>query len=130
MTLGDFNEESEKPAFIYKANPLVPRSYQIFLYKDEKNDYEPVGEYTVLDQDEEQELSDSRISNLVMIMNGRSRTLDLKSLTKQRILFNMVPSTSHDKDLKVMFRSQESCGGVSQENALLVIEKGLFDEFT
>lgn len=127
MNLGDFNEESEKPEFIYKKNPLVPHSYQIFQFKDEKRNYEPVGTYTLLDLEEDEELTEKRVMNLIAVMNERKRTIDLKTLTNTRILFTMIQMKPEDTDQKVIFRSYDG-SGVSKENAILVIEKGVLHE--
>ncbi|MFN3700669.1 MAG: hypothetical protein ACK4VI_04000 [Alphaproteobacteria bacterium] len=127
MNPEDFNEESHKPEFIAKPNPLIERSFQIFQYRAEKADYELVGSYTVLDLQEESELSEKRVANLMAVMNQRKRTMDLKSLTKTRILFTIIPMKPDDTDQKVIFRTHDG-SGVSKENAILVIEKGVFHE--
>ena len=128
MTLGDFNEESEKPEFIYRAKPHVARSYFIYQFKDDKGDYEPVGDYTVLDLEEEPELSEKRIANLMSALNKKKRSLNLSSLTNARILFNIIPRKPEDTHQKVIFRTYDGTG-VSSENAIMVIEKEVFDEY-
>jgi len=127
MNLGDFNEESVKPEFIYKKNPLVPHSYQIFQFKDEKSNYEPVGEYTLLDLEESEELTEKRVMNLIAVMNQRKRTIDLSSLTNARTLYTMVEMKHEDTDQKIIFRTHDGAG-VSKENAILVIDRGVFHE--
>lgn len=127
MNLGDFNEESEKPEFIYKKNPFIPHSYQIFQYKGEKSNYEPVGDYNLLDLDESEELTEKRVMNLIAVMNQRKRTIDLSSLTNARTLYTMVEMKPEDTDQKIIFRTHDGAG-VSKENAILVIEKGVFHE--
>jgi len=129
MDIKNFNEESEKPEFITRANPLVSRSYQICQFKPEKGDYEPVGSYTVLDLNESQELTEGTLVNLMALMNGRKRRVNLKGLTNTRILFNIIPDSLDEKDHKVIFRSHDGAG-VSIENAIMIIEKGVFDGFT
>lgn len=129
MGLNDFNEESEKPEFIQKASPVSERSFQIFQFQDDKNDYEPIGEYTVLDLDEPAELTETRLLNLLSVMNKRSRTFDLSELTQSRILFNVIPVKPDDLNEKVIFRTYTG-DGVSKENAMLTVKKGVFDEFS
>lgn len=125
----NFNIESEKPQFIYKRNPLVAHAFQIFMFKDDKGDYEPVGEYTLLDMSESLDLTEKTVMNLITSLNGRSRFIDLRNLTSERLLFNIV----HNKDTEesdfvtIMLRSHDG-KGVSKENAVLKIEKGVFDE--
>lgn len=128
MNLGDFNEESEKPEFIYKKNPLVPHSYQIFQFKDEKSNYEPVGDYTLLDLEEAEELTEKRVMNVIAVLNERKRTVNLSSLTNTRILFTLVPMRPEDMHQKIILRTHDGAG-VSKENAILVIEKGVFDDY-
>jgi len=122
-----FNEESEKPEFIYKPNPLVEHSYQIFQYKQDKGEYEPIGEYVVLDASEDTEITEKKMTNLVSIMNGKRNLVDFTNLTKKRILFNILPETPESKEQKVIFRTYDG-EGVSKENAVLTIEKGVFNE--
>ncbi len=129
MGLNNFNEESEKPEFIHKPSPVSERSFQIFQFHGDKNDYEPIGEYTVLDLDEKPELTETRLMNLLSIMNQRSRTFDLCELTQSRILFNIIPSKPDDINEKVIFRTYTG-DGVSKENAMLTVKKGVFDEFS
>ena len=127
MKSSSFNEQSEKPKFIYKPNPLVARAYQIFEFKDGKNAYVPIGDYTVLDTTEEPEITDKRLFNIVGIMNEKKNLIDFKNLTAKRILFNIIPSTPESKQDKVIFRTYDG-KGVSKENAVLTIEKGVFHE--
>lgn len=127
MRSEDFNEESDHPEFIYKLNPLTERAYQIFQFKPDKGDYEPIGEYTVLDLDEESELSEKRVMNLISVMNQRKRTIDLSSLTNTRILYSIVPIKPEDTDQKIIFRTYDGAG-VSKENAILVIDRGVINE--
>ena len=127
MAIGDFNEESEKPEFIYRKKPDVERSYFICQFKDERHDYEPVGDYTVLDLDEEAELSETRIMTVISVLNEKRRKPDLSSLTNTRILFNIIPRKPEDTDQKIILRTHDGTG-VSKENAIIVIDKDVFDE--
>ena len=126
MTL-NFNEQSEKPRFTYKRNPLVSTSFQIFEWKEEKTGYEPVGEYTLIDTTEASDITEKKLINLMAIMNERHKLIDFKDLTKQRILFTLVPTTPESETQKVVFRTYDG-SGVSKENAVLILEKGVFHE--
>ncbi len=128
MSIKDFKEESERPEFITRPSPVTARSYQICQFKENKGDYEPVGSYTVLELTEAKELTESRLVNLMALMNGRKRTLNLSNLTKARILYTIVPDSPDETDHKVIFRSHDGAG-TSIENAIMVIEKGVFDGF-
>ena len=123
----DFNEESTKPKFIYKRNPLVAHAFQVFMFKDLKNDYEPVGEYTLLDMDEDLELTEKKVMNIISILNGKKDLMDLGNLTKKRILFNIVEKKSEADPTKIIFRDHDG-SGPSVENAVLVLEKGVLHD--
>ena len=123
----DFNTESEKPQFMYKRNPLVEHAFQIFMFKEDKDDYEPVGEYTLLDLTEDLELTEKKIINIISLLNGRQNIMDLGNLTKTQVLFTIVPKNSEEDPTKIIFRNHDG-SGPSEENAVLVLEKGVLDE--
>lgn len=127
MRPDDFNEESEKPEFIYQKKPDVERSYFISQYKPDKGDYEPIGDYTVLDLEETLELTEKRLMNLMAVMNKRKRTIDLSTLTNSRILYTIISMKPEDTDQKIIFRAHDGTG-VSQENAILVLDRGVIHE--
>lgn len=125
----NFNIESEKPPFIYKRNPLVKHAFQIFQWKEEKRDYEPVGDYTLIDMEEDPELTEKTVMNIVTSLNGRTdRILNLKNLTSERLLYNIVDNKDAEESnlVTIMLRTHDGMG-VSKENAVLKIEKGVFD---
>ena len=122
----NFNEQSENPRFIYKHNPLVERSFQIFEYKEKKNTYEPVGDYTLIDDKEDIDITEKKVINLISIMNGRRNLIDFSNLTQERILFNILPEKETNQE-KIIFRTYNG-SDVSKENAILTIEKGVFHE--
>jgi hypothetical protein len=123
----NFNIESEKPQFIYKRNPLVKHAFQIFMFKDEKGDYEPVGDYTLLDMSEALDLTEKKVINIITLLNGRDNTMDLRNLTQSGFLFNIVPKVSEDDPTKIILRSKDA-SGTSVENAVMILEKGVFHE--
>ncbi len=122
-----FNDQGEKPRFIYKRNPLTENAFQIFEFKEEKSDYEPVGDYTLIDLDEDAEITEKKVMNLVTLMNGKKNLIDFTSLTSERILFNVVNESTEDEAQKVIFRTFDG-EGVSKENAVLNLEKGVFED--
>ncbi|MBX2834434.1 MAG: hypothetical protein KTR28_05640 [Micavibrio sp.] len=124
----DFNENT-KPQFMYRHNPLIEHAYDIFEFKDNKGEYEPVGEYTLLDTSENPELTEKKVINLISILNGRKRLIDVTNLTNTRILFNIVPKQSEDEPTKIIFREHDG-NGTSKENAMLVLEKGVLNDDT
>lgn len=125
-----FSEKGEKPRYIHKRNPLVEHAYQIFEFKDYKGKngaYEPVGDYTVLDTSEDPELTEKRVMNIVTLMNGKKDLMDLKNMTDTRLLFNVIPRTNDTDPSKIVFRTYDG-DGVSTENAILVLEKGVLND--
>ena len=126
----DFNDKGEKPRFIHKRNPLVENAYQVFEFKDYKGVngiYEPVGDYTVLDTNEDPALTEKKVINLLQIMNGKKELMDLKDMTETRLLYNVLPRQNDTDPSKIIFRTYDG-EGVSTENAMLVLERGIFDE--
>ncbi len=123
----NFNQESEKPRFIYKRNPLIAHSFQIFEYRADKEDYEPFGDYTLIDMNEPIDITEKKVMNLVTIMNGRQNLIDFQNLTKERVLYNIIGKNDAANGQKVVFRTYDG-SGVSKENAVLTIEKGVFED--
>ncbi|MCB1651414.1 MAG: hypothetical protein KDI46_05110 [Alphaproteobacteria bacterium] len=122
-----FNDSGEKPRFIYKRNPLIAHAFQIFMYKDEKGAYEPVGEYTLLDTTEDLEITEKTVMNIISLLNGRENLIKIDSLTENKLLFNIVPKTDENDPTKIIFRTHDG-KGVSTENAVLILEKGVLHE--
>jgi len=123
----EFNEESEKPRFIYKRNPLVEHAFQIFEFKEEKNEYEPVGEYTQIDTTQEPDITEKNVMNLITLLNGKTKLIDLTNLTSGRLLYTIIDDTQESEVTTIMLRVLDG-EGVSKENAVFKIEKGVFDD--
>jgi hypothetical protein len=86
-----------------------------------------VGDYTLIETSEPIDITEKKLTNLVTIMNGKRALIDFTNLTKQRVLFNIIPIGPESNHQKVIFRTHDG-KGVSQENAVLTIEKGVFHE--
>lgn len=125
MSLG-FNQNSQKSRFIFKANPVNPMAYQIFENKRSTANYEPVGQYLVLDQTEEKSLTEKKLVNLIGLMNGREKVIDLSAEVESRLLYHVVPRKVDSDATKIVFRAYDG-RGISKENAILEIERGVFD---
>ena len=128
----DFNEKSEKPVFIYKPHPEVEGAFQIFGFFDDLQDYDHVGEYVPVDEDISSELTEKITENLIALLNDREEQMfNFGNLTNGRLLFNIVDNKKDDPDdnkyFKIMFRTFDG-KGVSEENAVFKIEKGVFYE--
>lgn len=124
-----FKDKGEKPRFMYKKNPLAPHSYQIFEFKPYKNaaGYEPVGEYIVLETEEDPEITEKKVMNVVSLLNGKDNLIDLSEMVDSRLLFQMVPRTNDQDPTKIIFRTHDG-DGTSTENAVFTIEKGVINE--
>ena len=121
----NFNTNSEKTRFIFKPNPLNPMGYQIFENKIGARGYEPVGDYIVLDQNEDKTFTERKLTSVVRAISGK-KALDLSAETDMRLLFQVVPKKDIDDPMKIVFRTY-SGNGVSHENAILEIKRGIFD---
>lgn len=106
--------------FTYRPNPLLGRSFLI-CRKERSGDVTPVGDYTVLDEAEDLSLSERKVMNLVMRMNGEKDLIPLGEQTRSRLLFHVKPKPDHDPRTEIVFYTQ-SGRGVSKENAILTVE--------
>lgn len=123
MSLG-FNENSEKSRFIFKPSPVNPMAYQIFENEIGDADYTPVGEYLVLDREEDKSLTEKKLINLISLMNGRKNVVDHSAEVDTQLLFQVLPRKNDDDPTKIMFRTRDE-KSVSVENALLQIKRGI-----
>ena len=126
-----FNAESEKPVFIYKPKPDVEGAFEIYGFFDDVQDYEPVGDYTPVMEDEPKELTEGCVTNLLALLNKREeKMINLENMTSGRLLFQIVENDNADdahKYITIMFRTHDGTG-VSEENAVFRLEKGVFYE--
>ena len=121
MQPGDFNAESRISKYSYVPSPVNERAFLI-LKKDENIEMErPVGEYTVLDKEEDAKLSEKKVMNLISLLNGRKRLMDLGHETQSRTLYQILTKSDDENKAKVLFYKLER-QGVSKENALFRIE--------
>lgn len=121
MQTQDFNAESKPPVYAYQRSPVNERAFLIVKKTNPAQDPLPVGDYTVLDRDEDLSLTEKKVMNLVSLLNGRKRLMDLGHETKSRILYHVVTEKDEDNRAKILFyQLQEQ--GVSKENALFRLE--------
>ena len=119
----------ERTRFVHKPNPLIERDYQIFEYSIEKGDYEHVGDYVLLNKEEEREVTDKKVMNIMTLINGKDDLIDLSSLTKTRLLYTIVPEAQAGNQTKIILKDYDG-SGVSKDNAIFTIRKGvLYDKF-
>lgn len=115
MQTQDFNAESKPALFGYQRSPVNERAFLITKKADEAD--VPVGDYTVLDKEEDLNLSEKKVMNLVSLLNGRKRLMQLGHETNSRVLYNVVSEKDEDNKYKVLFYQLKE-RGVSVENAL------------
>lgn len=136
--MSDFNEkssgieaetEAREPQlrFSYKPNPMVERAYQIFEHYDYKIEPEHVGDYVLINKDEDREVTEKKIINLVTLLNGKRDLIDLSDLTNTRVLFTIVPEAQAGDHRKIIFKDYDG-SGVSKDNAVFTIRKGVFKD--
>lgn len=126
----NFNQQGEKPKFIYSREDGNARCYAISMFKDYKGPeglYEQVGTYEIVDESEAETLSEKKISNLMLALAKRENLEDLSAHTETRLLFNVAPRTDEQAPTVVTFRTYDG-SGVSVDNAVLKIEKGVLNE--
>ena len=126
-----FNAESEKPIFIYKPHPTVEGAFEIQGFYEDVQDYEPVGDYRPVVDDEPQELTEGCVNNLIALLNDREeKMINLENMTSGNLLFQIVEDDEAEdahKYITIMFRTHDGTG-VSEENAVFRLEKGVFYE--
>lgn len=125
MTFDNFNTITAKKLYTYRRNPHHDFSFMILKQPDENSAYEPIGDYTVLDRDEDISLSEKKVMNLVALMNDDRDTVDLRDRVQSRLLYYRTPTDTPDKTRIVFYTLGEK--GVSTENAVLSLEEGLED---
>ncbi len=119
----DFNDSGILPTYTYRPSPIGARAYQILRFtKGLAEEAQPVGDYTVLDKNEDPLLSEKKVMNVVSALNGREKLIQLGEETKSRQLFHILNDGTNGQPMKIMFTSYDGTG-VSEENALLQMER-------
>lgn len=121
MQTQDFNAESRAPLYAYQRSPVNERAFLIVKKDEAATEPVPVGDYTVLDKEEDLSLSEKKVMNLISLLNGRKRLMQLGHETNSRILYNVVSERDEENKTKVLFYKLAE-RGVSIENALFRLE--------
>lgn len=121
MQTQDFNAESRAPLYAYQRSPVNERAFLIVKKPETSAEPIPVGDYTVLDKEEDLGLAEKKVMNLISLLNGRKRLMQLGHETNSRILYNVVSERDEDNKMKVLFYKLGQ-RGVSLENALFRLE--------
>ena len=114
------NFQDNQSHFTYRPSPLLERSFLI-CRKERRGEVVPVGDYTVLDHSEDFHLSERKVINLVMRLNGENSLVPLGDTTKSRLLFHVKPRPEGEERTEIVFYTQ-SGQGISKENAILTME--------
>ncbi len=123
MKTNDFNAEAKTSRYGYIKSPVHPRAFMILKYPgDMADDPKPVGDYTLLDGDEDFGLTEKKVINLISLLNGRKALMDLGHETGIRVLYKVLNESDAEGKKNVMFYTLGK-EGVSIENALLRLEK-------
>ncbi len=123
----DFNEEAVRPKYSYRRNPVYDRSFQILRWMETSNDYVAFGDYVVVDENEDLELSEKRVMNLISALNERRKLMDLGAETKSRTYYNVKQDKDEYGRSKVVFYTNTG-EGVSKENAVFTFEGEVDDD--
>lgn len=125
-----FNEAGEKAEFIAKPHPDTLHCWNILAFKDykgPKGDYDIIGEYRLIRTDEETQITQKKIDNIISLLNAKKPLHDLSNLTDKRVLYNIVKKEKASDPTQIIFRDYDG-QGVSQDNAVLTIEKGVLQD--
>ncbi len=125
MTFDNFNEVTAKKQYTYRRNPMHSQSFVILKKLEQSEQYEPVGDYTVLDSEEDEDLSERKVMNLIALMNDEDELIDLRAETGSRLLYFKAPTDEPHKTRIIFYALGEK--GVSIENAVLSLEEELED---
>ncbi len=125
MSFDNFNEITAKQAYTYRRNPMYDHSFVILKQLQESGQYEPIGDYTVIDMDEDIGLSEKKVMNIVALMNDSDDVIDMRKETGTRLLYYKAPTDEPHKTRIVFYTL--GAQGVSKENAILSLEEGLED---
>lgn len=115
---------------MYKPHESASGCWVVFEYKDykgPKGGYDAVGEYRLIDAGENPEVTIKKLEVLCGLLNGKKNLESFGNLTGSRLLFTIGKKEAVNDPTRITFRTHDG-QGVSQENALLVLEKGVLNE--
>ena len=109
-----------RPSFTYRPNPMLSGSFLI-CKKELNGAVHPIGDYTLIDRNEDLSLTEKKVMNLVTLLNGGSDLMPLGGQTKSRLLFHKKPKPEGEPRSEVIFYTYTG-EGISKENAILTFE--------
>lgn len=120
----DFNKPADQSQYRYERNPVAERGFMI-LKRNSQERYDPVGDYLVVDDQEDIQLSEKKVMNLIALLNGdESYIMDLGELTGTETRFHIKPEKTERGQTQMIFYELGEVG-VSKENAVLSIDEGV-----
>lgn len=123
----DFNRPAEQRAFRYERNPVSDRGFLI-LKRNSQDRYDPVGDYMVIDEQEDIQLTEKKVMNLIALLNkDDGYVMNLGELTGTQSRFHIKPEKTERGQTQMVFY-ELGTEGVSKENAILSIDEGVLDE--
>jgi hypothetical protein len=125
MKTPDFNAEAAPAAYGYRSSPVNPRAFQFTRLDEDAREPAIVGDYTILDKNEDVALAEKKVMNLVSLLNGRKNLMQLGHETSTRVLYKVVTECDDDGKTRIVFYNLGR-EGVSVENALFRIEKEIY----
>jgi len=125
MGFTDFNHITAKKDYTYRRNPHHDQSFVILKQLGADGQYLPIGNYTVIDQDEDMIMSEKKVMNLIALMNDEDELIDMRGDTQSRMLFHRASSDDPDKTHIIFYALGDQ--GVSTESAVLSLQEGLED---
>ncbi len=117
----DFNQSTELPRYSYARSPVNERAFLILLQENAQDNAEPVGDYTVLDRDEDILLAEKKVMNLISLLNEKPGKVIQLDGVEGRTHYNVISNPQETEELKVIFYTQKR-EGVSTENALFRVK--------
>lgn len=117
----DFNQSTELPRYSYTRSPVNARAFLILLQESAHDKAEPVGDYTVLDKDEDILLAEKKVMNLISLLNEKPGKVIQLDGVEGRTHYNVISHPEETEELKVIFYTQKR-EGVSTENALFRVK--------
>ena len=121
MERQDFIVEGALPVFGFQRSPVNERAFLILKKQGDVKDPIPVGDYTILDKSEDVALAEKKVTNLVSLLNGRKRLIELGQETQSRTLYHIVNEKDEDDKTRILFYELKQ-QGVSTENALFRLD--------
>lgn len=105
--------------FRYEPHPQQDRAFLIL------DDSKPVGEYAVIDLEEDLKIAEKKVNNIVLLLNGSTDLVQLGHETQSQMFFHKKPKETPEAKTEIVFYVRKT--GTSKPNAVLNIEGGILE---